>query len=177
MKTKLYLLLIVASIVAAAGCTTYVALEAGREYASCGIEIVFAQSTTSYKEGVKPEDPFWVLVDVEVSSPDFDFGYLNEMSNFIHVFSGPEGSFEAGGGERLYLALRESAGQRAVYNAVELGSCSFSGTQVKADHAVLPALDHDYFSAASVIFDLPGGNEVTVTLTASAPNGFTRITD
>jgi len=177
MKTIYCILLFVAFIAVASGCAKRVALQAGQDYTSCGIEIVFAQSTTSYREKVKPEDPFWVLVDVEISDPAYDFGYLNELNNFIHVFSGSEGSFEAGGGERLYLALRESDGARMVYGVEEHGSCSFAGTQIKANQAVLPTPDHDYFSSIVLIFDLPGGKEVTVTLTASSPNGFTLITD
>lgn len=177
MKTRNCILLFGVLILFASGCAKRVALESGVRYNSCGIEAVFAQSTTSYAEGVKPEDPLWVVVDVKISDPDFDFGYLNEVGNFIHVFSGQEGSFEVGGGRRIYLALRESAGQRTVYDAQEHGSCSFSGSKLEAGQALLPKLDHPYFSSVSVIFDLPGGREITATLSTSAPNGFSIITD
>lgn len=174
---KPYLLLILIVVTAGAGCAKQLALREGQRYAACGIEVVFARSTTSFAEGVKPEDSFWVQVDATVSDPNFDVGYLNQAGNFIHVFSGAEGSFETGGGERLYLALRESAGRRMVYDVLEHGYCSLVGSQIEAKQAVLPALDHPYYSSATVLFDLPGGKDVTVTLSASAPNGFTLIVE
>lgn len=177
MKTRNFILLFGALALLTAGCAKRVALESGRSYTSCGIEIVFAQSTTSYSQGAKPEDALWVEVNVAVSDENYDFGYLNEVGNFIHVFSGREGSFEVGGAQRIYLALRESAGQRAVYGVEEHGICSFSGTQLKARQAVFPKLDHDYFSSVTVNFEIPGGTEITATLTAAAPNGFNLITD
>ncbi|MFH1754676.1 MAG: hypothetical protein ABIA59_03135 [Candidatus Latescibacterota bacterium] len=177
MKEKIFILLIAAALISLAGCAKRVSLGPGQQYTSCGIEVVFSQSTTSYREGVKPEDSFWVYVDVELTSEDYDFGYLNELGNFIHILSGAEGSFESGGGQRLYLALRESSGKRTVFGVEDFGTCFFAGTRVQAGQALLPALKSDYFSSVSVVFDIPGGKEVTVTLSASPPNGFTLIAD
>ena len=172
MKTCVFINVFCIVVALSMGCAKHGMLERGGNRTPCGIEIIFSQSTTSYEEGAMAEDPFWTRVEVAISDSTFDFGYLNELGNFIHVFSGKEGSFEAGGGQTLLFALRESGEKRSVYGIEEYGACRFGGTQLKANKAVLPTQEHDYYGSVEIVFDVPGRREVVVILTSQEPNGF-----
>jgi hypothetical protein len=172
MSARAFLLVLCVVAASSWGCAKHGTLEPGGNRSVCGVEIVFSQSTTSYDEGAMPEDPFWTGVEVSLSDSTFDFGYLNDLGNFIHLFSGKEGSFEAGGGQIFHFALREGGGHRNVYGIEKHGACKFAGAQIQANKAILPARTHDYHSSVEIVFDVPGRREVTVILASHEPNGF-----
>jgi len=172
MSGRVFLSVLIVIAASSWGCAKHETLEPGGNRSVCGVEIIFSQSTTSYDEGAIPEDPFWTRIEVSLSDSTFDFGYLNDLGNFIHLFSGKEGSFEAGGGQIFYFALRESGGHRNVYGVEKYGTCKFAGAQIEANKAVLPARAHDYHSSVEIVFDVPGRREVTVILVSHEPNGF-----
>ena len=130
--------------------------------------MIYGRGSSALHEDATKVAEYVMTVYATVSDSAYVFGHLvhGDFEEDTTTFEGP---FRVHGGELRHFAVRDSLG--SVYG-MRKGDYTFSGPAMSPSRAVYPVMEKEYYSIATLTFEIARDSTVTAELVASSPNGF-----
>lgn len=132
------------------------------------ILMIYGRGSSALHEDESKVAAYAMTVYATVSDSAYVFGHLVD-GGFEEDTTTFEGPFRVHGGDLRHFAVRDSIG--GVY-ALRKGDYVFSGPAMSPSRAVYPVMEDEYYSIATLTFEIARDSTVTAELVASSPNGF-----
>ncbi|MFH1754677.1 MAG: hypothetical protein ABIA59_03140 [Candidatus Latescibacterota bacterium] len=139
----------------------------GKERITC----VFSHNETSWDPTIKWEDPFTMVLDYLIDTPDWQLGFINHVGEFILIGGEMSGLAQIRGGGDYEFAVRSVLDPLMVCPISTYGASLVAGPLNNPEDAVVPLVDEPYFGQLLMDFMTPMG-AVHVELFAEGKNGF-----